>query len=333
MKASEIVVGKIHRVIFKGKEVEAHVSEKVNDQKFLCKSVKDNKKFLTTPDKIKGLVKDDNAPPTNEGFSHYNIQWDAQKIHWSTTVKGMRFHGDWAKVDMEAVGRNEPYESVVNIRCNRSKSDQFCDTIPYSGDPRVNLKSLNADICAAITMWLHHHPFPGSTCAWCGCPDHQSNEPDKLCVDYQRKLIEKSRIYIRRVETIDRLIMKLKEFRDTAIRCGGTRGFEIKGDGAVSLACWLEVDLTAQAVLLKGKCPPLGSTDRIDDISGAEDSGEDDDVRPSVSSKSAGPASGNVADLVNRLKTSQDPAEKRKIRATLRRMGHSGGARSVGGGE
>lgn len=39
------------------------------------------------------------------------------------------------------------------------------------------------------------------------------------------------------------------------------------------------------------------------------------------------PASGDIALLIQELKTTNDAAQKRKIRAKLRRMGHTGGAR------
>jgi hypothetical protein len=41
------------------------------------------------------------------------------------------------------------------------------------------------------------------------------------------------------------------------------------------------------------------------------------------------PDESNVAELVRILKTSTDQAERRKIRATLRKMGHRGGAKGV----
>jgi hypothetical protein len=159
---------------------------------------------------------------------------------------------------------------------------------------------------------------------FCGCADHVADKaPVEACIQYMRKIIETSTVVINRITTLDNIILRLREFRDTAIRCGGQRGFGIEGDTPGSQKVWLQVNLTSQAVLLKGRAPGLRSGGAIDNVS--ESGGRD----LSASNRTSAPAASSVIELVKQLQNATNPADRRKLRAMLRKMGHKGGARTV----
>lgn len=61
---------------------------------------------------------------------------------------------------------------------------------------------------------------------------------------------------IRTLDTLDKLILALTEFRDTAIRSGGFRSYFLRGDAADSPCVELDVNLTPQAFVCKDGNPP-----------------------------------------------------------------------------
>jgi hypothetical protein len=164
------------------------------------------------------------------------------------------------------------------------------------------MKSLNADICAAVNKWFHCHEVGAESLSTI---QKRASEPI---------------VRINRLATIDTLILKLKEFRDTAIRCGGNRFLFFEGDHKGDPKFGLHICVTDQAIALQGKVPSLYAGAVFDNVTGTR--GE----RPKRLEVVATP--GNARSLIDQLKAAKargDVAEQRKIRATMRKVGIKGG--------
>lgn len=133
-------------------------------------------------------------------------------------------------------------------------------------------------------------------------------------------------IRIKRLATIDQILLKLREIRDTSIRAGGERLIEIHGDEEDKDAPRVRfiLNLTTQAMGMKGRVPSLLDGGMFDKpIQKGAKHGERLKLIPSE---------GNVQALVKALKEAKEKDDQplaRKIRATLRKMGHRGGGRSL----
>lgn len=248
---------------------------------------------------------EDDEDDSDGGFSQYPINWDIEIVNFSTKIRGIRFNGWWRKrgVNSYAIDIYATLENGKNVSV---------EGLGYLEDPKDNVKSLNSDICAAINKWFHLNEVAGVTT--------------------MQELTNKAKnpvLVIRRLETIDRMILGMKEFRDTAIRCGGTRFFNIKGDG-IDLDepnMGLSINITPQAMALDGKIPSLYDGAVYDGISGKRGArgGSKIVLQPKTENVQA------LVEMLDRAKKSGDQTESRKIRASLRRMGHRGGGKSFKG--
>lgn len=240
-------------------------------------------------------------------FKHYGIDWNKEHTHFKfATDNGLSFYGWYRKTK---VSRTDTIVHAIDIFAKRDDRDFTLEPIIYAeGDPRENLRSLDADILAATTKW------------------YTMNLHENVKVlDRVQKIAEHPRIHIKRMETLDRVILKLREFRDTAIRVGGTRLFELKGDNETEPVVHVVVNLTMQAMGLKGKVPSLRHGAVFD---AAVSSKREVDRRRGGMIDNI-PDKGNVQALVKQLRASTDPVERRQIRAMLRKMGHKGGSRTA----
>jgi hypothetical protein len=245
------------------------------------------------------------------GFMQYKIRWQQPKkegkkpkyFHVNDPEHDIRFYGWWRKTK---VVNTDELRYNIDIFAKHAEHEYSVESISYETNPLKNIKSLEADICAAMNKFLYQ-TINGTA---------QSLET----------LEAKARfpvIKIKRMATIDRIILELKACRDTAIRAGGLRLVEIHGDNAESPTIRVFVDLTMQAMGFKGKIPSLEHGAMFDTAKKGERHGHKLTLQPS---------SKNVEDLVKQLKAAKDAGNKglaRKIRATLRSMGHRGGARSL----
>lgn len=236
-------------------------------------------------------------------FNRYEVKWNPEKTFFSFQVlEGIGFYGWWRK---SKIMKTETEVFCVDMYAKYEDSegrtrDYTIDSIPYDTDPRISMSSLNADICAACNRWFHH-----------------TINGNSHSIETLQKQADHPTVRINRIETIDRLLMKLREVRDTAISAGGTRIASIEGDERGSPTMTIIIDVTPQAIALEGRIPPLASAamDRVV-------TGERGEKVVNV------PDSKNVQALVEQLKRA-DPVNARKIRATLRSMGHRGGSRSM----
>lgn len=241
-----------------------------------------------------------------KGFSLYPVVWDENTLNFGVDMEdGSRFFGCWRLTVYGDTPKTRKEGYAVDIWARYKGHDYSVESIPYLGsDPRLDMKSLTADICAAISQFMFR----------------VENDADNL--ELLRKKAARPRVHISRIESIDRAIMKLTEIRDVAIRSGGQRICTIQGDRETDPILGVVIDVTQQALLLEGKVPPIESGQGA--IYDAP-AGKGGDGRAAIFK--ADPKS--IAALVERLRTSTDKAQARKIRQVLRRMGHRGGARSA----
>lgn len=195
------------------------------------------------------------------------------------------------------------------------------------GDPRRDMHSLNSDICAAIRRWFFFEV--------------------KGDADTVRQLVRranKPEVRAPSLEWLDRLILRLHETRDTALRAGGERTIVIDTgtDGDATFA--ITMNFSDVAIATEGKPPSLytgGMTEGIVKSGGSTGKGlrgERGKAAPVAKTMAMTPDPSNVAALtarvaeLNALAKNGDmaaKAEARKIRSALRKMGHAGGARSA----
>lgn len=276
---------------------------------YYCKKcLEASKKYHT--DKLEQISK--KGGQESKGFSQYGIKWNKGNSFFTLdqAETGIHFYGFYRKAKF----KDEFFWSIdlFAVRKNPAKEvdEEFsCDPISYTEDPLLSIRSLNADICAAANRWYYQRI------------DGSAKTIDDLVLQAKQPTV-----HINRLATVDALIMKIKEFRDTAIRCGGTRTFEIKGDRPGEIPLLLQMNVSVQAFALEGKVPSLGRAGAFDGLE-TRKRGE----RPAQPTKVL-PDKANVDALLSQLKLAReadDKAQQRKIRAILRSIGHSGGMRAL----
>ena len=171
--------------------------------------------------------------------------------------------------------------------------------------------------------------------------------PTNACVKHLKSLVKAPIIRIRKLPTLDNLIMELTRVRMDTLRCGGERGLAIQGDTADSVRPWMTVVLSRYAVALQGRqVPSIGSFILPEDMPQTKSPVAAKGKKgrrarkagaslppPPTPSASTGSGSDALNSLVSKLADATDPAEKRRLRKALRKLGHRGGARSTKGTE
>lgn len=247
-------------------------------------------------------TEDEDYPTDDDEDYRFPVTWNG--VNFQIRADGGRFYGSWRKTKYDR-GSEQIAGYAVDIWCEYKEHHYTVESIPYyTVDPKANLKSLNADICAAVSRFLYNRLSDGMP-----------------SIEDLRKSAAHPIIHVKSLETLDRIIMKLHEFRDTAIRSGGTRYYSFKGDNPKDPEMAIEIDITSQAIVLKGKPPPMEHSGLIDDAVSGLGRGRAARVVVNV------PDPSNVQALVQRLRETTDKAEGRKIRSVLRKMGHRGGSR------
>jgi len=240
-----------------------------------------------------------------QGFNQYKIVWNG--VNFKVKVDDGEFYGWWRKIrvkdsDLDGYG--------IDIMVRYEEHMYNVETIRYlEVDPREDQESLDADICAAVNKWLHY----------------KCKGTFDTIEDLQQRA-EKPVIRISQLSTIDKIIIDLKAYRDTALRCGGRRTMAMEGDYAdTEPSMRIELDLSSQAATLKGsRVPPVGEGLLFDNV--ARDKSKGGKGRKTMATKSVGNPE-NIKDFLKRLEKTTDKGERRKLRAALRKMGHTGGTR------
>jgi len=240
-----------------------------------------------------------------QGFQQYEIKWDNHTVNFKFKTAEAEYHGWWRKIgvkDSDKIGYG------IDIFVIYEGKRYNVETIPYiNEDPRKDLPSLNADIGAAANKWFYY----------------KCKGTFETIKDLEQRAA-KPTITIHRLETLDRILIKLKEYRDTALRSGGFRVMTFTGDDSEKdPSMRIEMDLTTQAAALQGRVPALIDGVILDRV--GKDSSKRTKGRGQQLTVSADPK--NVKVLIEKLAASKDKAECRKIRAALRKMGHKGGKR------
>lgn len=240
-----------------------------------------------------------------EGFHQYDIKWDKDTINFSFNTEGGKFFGWWRKIQV----KDGKTAYGVDLHVEYESKKYSIDTLGYRDtDPRDDLQSLNADICAAANKWFYHK-----------CKGNFDT------IEELEQRAAKPTIIIERLETLDRIILKLKEYRDTALRSGGLRVMTFTGDDPdKDPSMRIQMDLTTQALALEGRVPSLFDgtiLDRVADDNSKRTKGRGKPIEVEADSK-------NINELLKKLHTSGNKSEQRKLRALLRKLGHKGGARS-----
>lgn len=245
-------------------------------------------------------------------FTSDGVRWrnNHTTFHFETS-EGVTFYGWYRRTRQR---NSETIAHCIDIYAKHTDAegkmrDVAVDSIVYlNHDPRENLKAANADLCALANRWFF-----------------QRLNGKAETLDTLMSKAEKPTIRINRLETVDRLLMKLREYRDTGMRCGGERILEIKGDDDTPPVT-LFLNLSAQSFALKGKVPAL-DRGALYDVT-LDKKGEGKGTRRVVNT----PSAGNVDALVKALQAAKEQGNKseaRKIRAILRNMGHKGGSRGM----
>jgi len=247
-----------------------------------------------------------------EGFSQYNIKWDNKLTNFQFKAEGGKFYGWWRKTGIKGGGIGYG----IDLHVEYKDKGCFIETLGYlNKDPRKDIKSLNADICAAVNKWFYY----------------QCEGSLETLIQLQQK-VDKPVLTVTKLNSLDKMIVDLKDCRDISLRSGGARVVILEGDDPgndPSDGVRIKINLTTQAAALEGKIPPL-----------LFESAALDGVTVSKSKRGAGKTKRTEAiaatnqktidELLKKLGSSKDKREQRKIRGTLRRMGHRGGVRTGG---
>lgn len=248
-------------------------------------------------------------------FSADGIKWKSDRSFFTfETNNGVRFYG-WYRMTRQR--NSDAIAHCFDVYAKRTRADgsthdTAVDSLVYTqGDPRENLHSINTDLMVLANRWYFQ----------------RLNGRAQMLDDLVKKA-EKPMIVINTMETIDRIILRLQEYRSTALHSGGERYLELKGDDD-GPPIGIRLNLSAQAFALKGKVPKVGRGTSADAARKSGRGLKGGDVRTRTVTHTA--TAGNVEDLMKALsaaKEAGDSVAQRSIRATLRQMGIKGGLRA-----
>lgn len=248
----------------------------------------------------------------SRGFNQYPVNWDKDRVNFTIDVQdGMgneaHFYGHWRR----AVFQNNVVGFAVDMWCRYGEHPYSVESCFYIEDPREKPSSLNADICAMVNKFLH-----------------QRLDDCAMTLDDLRKKADQPILQLRTIEELDEIIMALREFRSTGARCGGERCHTIAvSDGRDERTPKIGLRLNfTNALSLTGNQKGDPNEQPLPAAS-AKTKRKGRRAKAGASSVATKPT-GNVASLIEQLKSSTDKAEKRRLRAALRAAGHRGGLKS-----
>lgn len=298
-----------------------------------------------------------NPPPKgHRGMHIYPIVWDKQGINFRVFAapdgndlaisesgdklihrlrnRCVEFYGWWRKTNFhkaDASGRVQRdmvvgYSIDMYAKVPREDGDghdeYMVESIPYedaeTGDPRSDMHALNSDICVAI----RHFFFV-------------ELRGDRETITQLRRRAANPAIVVPSLQWLDRLLIKMREVRDTALRSGGQRSIVIQTDDESDPVVTLRLDFTGVAILTEGKVPNIyeGTMHEAVHRSGGRKGGErPQQLQVKMEDENLQALAARVKELNARAKQGDMSAksEARKIRAILRQGGHRGGARALG---
>lgn len=250
-------------------------------------------------------------------FNEKSIKWSNDGTNFSLELdNGLRFYGWYRKTKGMNTGADI---HCIDCFAKYAGREFTAPTLTYGENPLDDLKSLNADIASAAINW-----------------QNQATHKDQpTLADLVKHWQDVPTLEIKRLSTIDAMIMTLRELRDTCIKDGGFRVRELVPDGGIKRV-YITANLTVDALRYEGKPPPLAGASRpastptpAPSPSGNDESKPPRSPAPSVTIENPE----NVNALLDQLKTAKASGDKttaRKIREQLRKLGHKGGARAAG---
>lgn len=251
-----------------------------------------------------GPAETDDASPIppdrrDMGFNQYLVKWTATNFKFATHDPVAEFYGQWRKTLMRP--SNVPCYAV-DMWAHYNGRDFAVESCHYTDDPRLDMRSLEGDLCAMANKFLF---------------GRLSGNLDTL--DDLIKRCKQPRLMIKNLQTLDTLLIRLKEIRDTAMSCGGTRYLTIPHDGPDDSSdevpeVTLQINLTREALLLDGA--------RVPSVDYGKSYLSSEGMRTHIQADKK-----TIRAIVEKLRSTQDPAEARRLRSVLRRMGHHGGSR------
>lgn len=257
--------------------------------------------------------------PLSRGFKQYQIIWHDLagmkdiNFRFYIPVDGQQveFHGWWRMTETRSKHSHLVAPCYcIDIFCKWSgKSYSMKSIVYFDRDPREDMSSLSADITAAANQFI-----------W------QQLNGKMTILDQLTQLASSPIIHVKNLRTLDMLISKLMEHRAASITAGGPRHCDMTSDEPGGPRVTFAIDLTAQHVALEGKVPSLIEGAVYDSVKAKR--GERGEKLTLTIDK------GNLDSIIKQLKIAKergDESTARKIRATLRKLGHKGGARSAGG--
>jgi len=259
-----------------------------------AEEVDDEDELLSEPDNFEA-----------EGFTQYDVQWDEIIINFKLKNEIGLFYGWIRKICKES--------HAVDLYTQFKGHSYSCETMFYTTDPRDDLDSLNADICAAVNKWFYYK-----------C------RGDYDTITSLELKSSKPVININTVETIDNILIGLKSYRDNAIGSGGLYTYLFTGDKEGDPSMRIVLDLSKQAKGLQGRIPSLYTGSQLDVSSDIQALPRKKDRQGRVAAK-GNVFQGNVNEILAQLQKTTDKGQQRKLRAILRKMGHRGATRSIKG--
>lgn len=227
-------------------------------------------------------------------FTAASVNWDKENINFKVQANGTKFYGWYRKTRIRGT---QEICHAIDIYTG-TEQHLGVNMIPYDQDPRRDIKSLNADICAAINKWFYSNPMGGKITTITEL-QQRANQPV---------------IHINRLSSLDLMITRLKEYRDVSMRSGGFRAIQLTSDREGDPTVSIHIDLTCQAIAMKGRVPSLHDG-HYADRSVSKSRGEN---QPEPISHSADDES--IMTLYKQLKKCTSKQQAGKLRATLRKM-------------
>lgn len=248
-------------------------------------------------------------PTVGEGFNQYPIRW--RDTNFSFTVDKTRFYGSWRRAEFDSGDGNKLHGYALDMWAVHNAKTYLCDSnlvYPLGKDPRSEINNLNRDLCSAANLWLF---------------EVKSKVDGVHMLDDVHKRATRPTIRFTRLGTLDTVIRRLMEYRETALRAGGERVIGIEGDDAADPVIEIHINLTDQAAALRGsRTPNLFEGQVFDKLGNKRKDGSRGDSPLALM-----PDEENVDALLELLASTDDVKQKRRIRATLRKIGHKGGGR------
>jgi hypothetical protein len=249
--------------------------------------------------------------PEEDKFDHYDVEWDDKNLRFKVMAHGGKFYGD---IRRSMIRGSETIAFAIDLRVQFTEKIYTIKTIGYvQDDPRKNMQSLNADICAAINQWWYNK-----------C------HGDFDTIERLEKRAMKPTVRIKHLATIDRILRDLRDVRDDAIRTGGHRCFAFEGDnGNKEPNMRIDLDLSREAAAFQHhkRIPSLfdGYAPMENDIKStrAKKSKRKTTQSKTVQSGSTGGRLVDIERLAEELRKCKDPKQKSKIRRTLRKIDHN----------